>query len=102
LSAVTIPSGVTSIEERGFSNCTSLSNITIPSGVTSIGYRAFSGCIRLISVTVLSTTPPSLASTVFADNATGRKIYVPYESVNTYKTATEWRDYTKYIEAIPS
>ena len=45
---VTIPSmlggkKVTSIGERAFARCSSITSITIPSSVTSIGYHAFSG-----------------------------------------------------------
>jgi hypothetical protein len=38
---VTIPASVTSIGERAFAFCESLTGITIPAGVTSIGYGAF-------------------------------------------------------------
>ena len=38
-----VPSGVTSIGVRAFSDCKSLSSIVLPSGVTSIGDSAFSG-----------------------------------------------------------
>ena len=49
---VTIPAGVTSIGNRAFSNCSSLTSVTIPDGVTSIGIGAFSGCSSLTSVTI--------------------------------------------------
>ena len=41
---LTIPDGVTSIGDRTFYGCTSLTSITIPDSVTSIGYNAFYGC----------------------------------------------------------
>ena len=34
---------------------------------------------------------------MFYDNASGRKIYVPTESVNAYKKASYWREYADYI-----
>ena len=47
-----IPNSVTSIEERAFSGCYSLTSIEIPNSVTSIGYAAFEGCFSLASVEI--------------------------------------------------
>jgi hypothetical protein len=43
---------VTSIGEKAFRNCTSLTSITIPESVTSIGDYAFGGCTSLSSITI--------------------------------------------------
>jgi len=48
----TIPNSVTSIEERAFSGCGSLTSITIPNSVTSIGEGAFKYCASLTSITI--------------------------------------------------
>ena len=47
-----IPKGVTSIGDRAFRDCSSLTSITIPEGVTSIGDRAFRDCSSLTSITI--------------------------------------------------
>ena len=49
---VEIRSGVTSIGNYAFYDCSSLTSVTIPDGVTSIGRRAFYGCSSLTSVTI--------------------------------------------------
>ncbi len=50
--SVVIESGVTSICDQAFYNCTKLTSVSIPDGVTSIGYRAFAFCEKLSSITI--------------------------------------------------
>ena len=103
LTSITIPNSVTSIEGRVFQNCTGLTSVTIGNSVTSIANEVFRNCSSLASVTILATTPPTLSNAnAFAGNASGRKIYVPSASVETYKTAANWSTYAADIEAIPS
>ena len=54
LSEIVIPSSVTSIGNSAFSSCYSLSEIVIPSSVTSIGDWAFSGCNSLSEIVIPS------------------------------------------------
>ena len=51
LTSITIPEGVTSIEDSVFFGC-GLRSITIPEGVTSIGAGAFRGCSSLKNITI--------------------------------------------------
>ena len=90
------------ISQQAFTHCTSLTSVTIPNSVTSIGESAFQSCFGLISVTIEATTPPTLGGSAFSENASGRKIYVPSASVETYKAASGWSTYAADIEAIPT
>ena len=54
LSEIVIPSSVTSIGDRAFYGCNSLSEIVIPSSVTSIGKGAFRGCNSLSEIVIPS------------------------------------------------
>lgn len=100
LTSITIPNSLTSIGDGAFAECSGLTSIDIPSGVTSIGDSAFFSCTSLSSVIVKATTPPAMNISAFYNNAIGRKIYVPAESVAAYKAASGWSDYANYIEAI--
>ena len=68
VTSIEIPDTVTSIGERVFWHCSSLTCITIPDSVTSIGDRAFYGCRNLSSLIVLSKNTISIpdSSSVFS------------------------------------
>ena len=103
LTDITIPSGITEIKDYAFFNCTSLKSITIPDSVTSIGEEAFYECTSLKTVYCKPITPPTAVADVFdfwlafGSNASGRKIYVPRNSVSAYKSAQYWSVYADYI-----
>ena len=97
LTIITIPDGVTSIEDNAFCRCSSLTSITIPAGVTSVGKEAFQDCSSLTSVYCKPTTPPVGGTVMFQNNAKNRKIYVPRNSVNAYKSTSGWSSYSSYI-----
>ena len=97
LTSVNIPDSVTTIEWGAFRGCTSLASVNIGDSVTTIGNSAFNYCDNLTSVYCKATTPPALKSKVFDYNGSGRKIYVPTESVDAYKSAEYWSEYADAI-----
>ena len=128
LTGITIPEGVTMLDVGAFSNCTGLTDVTIPDSVTTIDNNAFGGCEGLTSITIGSgvttirgfafvscpnltsvyckaTTPPALGERVFQYyNGSEYKnnacpIYVPRASVDAYKSAASWSDYSSQIVA---
>ena len=112
LTSITIPEGVTNIKNNAFAESTLLSTITLPESLTSIGNLAFQGCTSLTSInlpkgltdignhiftkTSLSSIfinaaiPPTIqfADLGLEDNIIS--IYVPEESVESYKAAEGW------------
>ena len=116
LTEITIPESVTSIDNAAFENCSGLTEITIGNSVTSIGSNAFAGCTGLTDVTIgnsvtsignyaflfcagitkvycHATTPPTISEATFGVYFSAT-LYVPVESMDAYKTANYWKEFT--------
>lgn len=74
-----------------------LTKVILPDTITSIGWDAFAGCKSLKTFIVLASTPASLKSNTFNSTNSTFIIYVPDESVEAYKTATNWVAYANRI-----
>lgn len=96
---ITIPDSVTEIGASAFYSEPNLKNITVGSGVTSIGAYAFSSNRGLLTLTVHAETPPVIGNTLI-DGISLCQIYVPAESVEAYKSATNWSYWASRIQPI--
>ena len=95
-----IPEGVTAISNN-FRNDTALTHIYIPSTVTSISDYAFNGCAPYWFYFKPS-VPPSLASSQafiynLNGNTYGSLMMVPWQSLNAYKTATNYTTFAQNL-----
>lgn len=123
LTSITIPNTVTSISNGTFYNCSFLSNVTIPDSVTYIGSYAFYGCGSLSSITIPNTVSHigsyafadcqslnevfsyiydplhiTMGSYVFSPYHSGRTLYVPKGSFESYQAYYKWSEFFDSIE----
>ena len=97
ITSLTIGNNLQTIGVRTFENCTGLTSVILPASMTSIGDMAFGGCSNLSTIIVRATSVPTCDNNAFSGNKSGRKIYVPTTSYNTYTTTSHWSDYTSDI-----
>ena len=117
LNEVVMPNSVTKIYPTAFSMCYSLSKIELSDNLSVIGGGCFYGCdftdITIpSSVTYIgefaldcnveniyceSTIPPTLTGDLCQHRQCNKKIYVPMNSVDLYKSAQNWSDYADKI-----
>lgn len=93
LQRITLPvCECTSIGLSLFHGCTNLKRIIIPSNYTDMGWITFQRCTSLAVVVVQNDTPPKLGGLdVF--QVSPDAIYVPDNSIEMYKAATNWSHY---------
>lgn len=117
----TVPSGVETIADAAFYDCTYLTSITVPGSVTTIGDNAFYTCHFLRSVEIgenvtyigkscfhychslqlfacRAVTPPDLGSDVFLFvSQASIPLYVPETSIASYQAKDQWKEFSPVL-----
>ena len=80
-----------------FTNCQALTSIKLPSDLTLIGKETFSNCKKMIDIYCAALVPPTIYYDSFVGISDAARFYVPIESVDVYKNASQWRNYADQI-----
>ena len=93
--ATVIPTGVVGIGNGAFAGLDGLTSVVIPQSVTSIGNEAFSKCSGLTSITCHAETSPIIGNGKTFENVDKSiPVYVPTSSIDAYKAANGWKEFT--------
>ena len=90
---------VTEIGDEAFAYCENLTELVVPPTVTIIGQHAFHYNRQFTKIVVHATTPPLMRQDAFANTEPSTPVYVPAESLEAYKAANRWKDFTN-LQAI--
>ncbi|MBQ5749733.1 MAG: leucine-rich repeat domain-containing protein, partial [Bacteroidaceae bacterium] len=98
LTEFTIGSGVTYIGNSAFAACSNLTSIVIPESVVEIDDVAFAYCLALQRIEVNAINPPLIYELTFDAVDKTIEVLVPRKSVDAYKAADYWKEFTNFKE----
>ena len=85
LTSLTLPAGITEIDDCAFYDCSGLTSLTLPAGITEISKGAFWNCSGLTSIYVYAEKVPKIGSNVFGEvDAKKCTLYVPMGTRDDY------------------
>ena len=97
---------VKEVQQNAFSACASLETVEIKGGI-SIGWQAFSNCKALKALVIRENPANKLTSLANTNAFDGSSIadgtgyvYVPDNSVNSYKSAAKWSTFAGQIKPL--
>ncbi len=94
-----IPNSVVSIGDNAFDYCTLLENVTLGSGIENIGKNTFRGCEALTCFSTRTQSPPLCDDDAFFEiDKELCTLYVPAGTLETYKSADQWKEFTHIKE----
>lgn len=104
LSDIEFNEGLFQIGDNAFYDCDALTEVTLPSSLVLANASPFDYCDNLVKVTCLSIEPPYMTDQIpYGLGMSGRELYVPALSVNTYKQTSGWDKFPtiKPIDYLP-
>lgn len=79
-----------------------IQNVNIPKKVTSIADKHFSNCNSLTAIKVDAKTPPTIFSNTFTNNhKSSATLAVPYKRTSLYQSADYWKEFAQFKEGDP-
>lgn len=90
-----IPNTVTELGEAFHSNKYTTS-VTIPKSVTKMTYYSFGDCYSLKKLLCLADVPPTINKYTFYNTDKSIPVYVPASSIEAYKKADYWSEFTNF------
>ena len=95
MTTITLPEGVTTLGTECFRTAR-IRYLVLPSTISTLNHQCLNPVNYCSYIVFKSINPPSLNVNAFGLTS-GCKIYVPDDSVNAYKTATNWTNYAARI-----
>ena len=100
LRSVSLPNTLNCIGWSGFANDSALTTITLPESLDSLANWSLGRCVGLSSIRSKSPIPPKVGDTsTFTCIDKTIPVYVPYGSAAAYSTAFGWSLFSNFIES---
>ena len=93
--------GTTTIERSAMRECNSLVYLELGANIDTIGYSAFQDADSLKTITCWASIPPKCNKSRHTFTPSPQELtavlYVPKASLEAYRTATEWKNFTTIV-----
>ena len=98
LEEVSIPAGCV-FDEQAFNNCSRLKTLVLPEDCPENVSEYFKGCNAIEAISIAAVTPPALNADWAQAVAPGCVLEVPEESVELYRSAEYWKNFSEIISS---
>lgn len=99
LKTIVIPNTTLYVGEKAFYNCVSLETIMFGTKLYSIYPNAFENCNALASIYCKSKNPPTYSTGFNKDIYLNCKLYIPFGTELSYKSASPWNNFWNMSES---